>query len=82
LEHPHDLVTEEQLRRALVDVETVHRGDARQIQREILKAGFIFAGSSPVLRHPEDDRTMNVFNQEIRRKTDRFVYRFQKPGAR
>ena len=31
------------------------------------------------LRHPEDDRSANVFDEVIRGRTDRFVYRFRKP---
>ena len=62
------------------DVKTLHRGDAKQIKREIVAAGFVFDGETDLLRNPEDDRTGNVFDEELRGKTDRFVYRFVKPG--
>jgi len=64
-------------------VESLHRGDAEQIKAEILAAGFILEAESDLLRHPEDDRTKNVFRRGMRGRTDRFVYRFRKPtGSR
>ena len=32
------------------------------------------------LANPDDDRTINVFDEAIRGRTDQFVYRFRKPG--
>lgn len=61
------------------DVKTLHRIDADHVKREVLAAGFVFEGQSDVLSHPEDDRTKNVFDEAIRRRTDRFVYAFRKP---
>ena len=61
------------------DVQTLHRIDAEVVKEEILAAGFVFDGESDLLRHPEDDRTQNVFDDAIRGKTDRFIYRFRKP---
>jgi predicted methyltransferase len=34
------------------------------------------------LRHPNDDRTLNVFDDKIRFETDRFIYKFVKPAAK
>ena len=62
------------------DVKTIHRVDAEQVKREILAAGFVLEAESGILRHPEDDRTKNVFDGSIRGLTDRFVYRFRKPA--
>jgi len=59
---------------------TLHRGDAEAIKAEVLRAGFIWDGESPVLEHPVDDRTTSVFAESIRGQTDRFVYRFRKPA--
>lgn len=61
------------------DVESLHRVDAELVKREIEAVGFVFEAESDLLRHPEDARTTNVFDQAIRGKTDRFVYRFRKP---
>jgi len=60
------------------DVETIHRMDMELLKKEILAAGFELAAESDVLRHPEDDRTVNVF--KMRGKTDRFVLKFRKPN--
>lgn len=61
------------------DVKTIHRVDAALVKKEIEAAGFVLEAESDLLEHPEDDRTINVFKDEIRGKTDRFVYRFRKP---
>jgi predicted methyltransferase len=61
------------------DVKTIHRVDAELVKREILAAGFVLESESDVLQHPEDERTKSVFDESIRGRTDRFVYRFRKP---
>jgi predicted methyltransferase len=61
------------------DVQTVHRIDAELVEQEILAAGFVLDAESDVLRHPEDDRTKNVFDPALRGQTDQFIYRFRKP---
>lgn len=58
---------------------TVHRIDPAYVKNELEAAGFLFDGDSDVLRNPEDDHSKNVFDPEIRGKTDRFVMRFRKP---
>ena len=58
---------------------TIHRIDEQAAIDEITAAGFVLDGSSDVLRNPDDDRTANVFDPAMRRKTDRFVLRFRKP---
>jgi len=62
------------------DVKSLHRVDAELVKREILAAGFEFDAESDGLRHPEDDRSANVFDAGIRGRTDRFVFRFRKPS--
>lgn len=62
------------------DVKSLHRGDAEMIKKDILAAGFEFDGESDVLRHPEDERKASVFDDGMRGKTDRFIYRFRKPA--
>lgn len=63
------------------DVSRLHRIDAAMVKQEVLGAGFEWDGESDILRHPEDDRTWNIFADEGARndKTDRFLYRFRKP---
>lgn len=60
-------------------VQTLHRIDQEFARQDIESAGFVFDGASEVLRNPDDKRILGVFDDAIRRKTDRFVYRFIKP---
>jgi predicted methyltransferase len=59
-------------------VDTLHRIDPQIVKRDFTAAGLEFEAESPVLQHPEDDRTKPVFDLAVRRKTDRFIYRFRK----
>jgi predicted methyltransferase len=63
-------------------VKTLHRIEAELVKKEILDAGFELAAESDLLRHPNDDRTLNVFDDKIRFETDRFIYKFVKPAAK
>lgn len=58
----------------------LHRIDQAQVIREITAAGFVLEEESQVLRHPEDNRTLRVFEGDIRGRTDQFVLRFRKPA--
>jgi predicted methyltransferase len=58
---------------------TLHRLDPDLIKRDIIAAGFVFAGESDILRNFEDDLTRTVFDPSIRGRTDRVVLRFRKP---
>ncbi|HYD87019.1 MAG TPA: hypothetical protein VEA80_06070 [Vitreimonas sp.] len=58
----------------------IHRIDQAQIIREVTAAGFVLEAESPVLRNPEDDRSLRVFEGDIRGRTDQFVLRFRKPA--
>jgi predicted methyltransferase len=57
----------------------LHRIEAAELRRQVEAAGFIFDGESNAVRVPADDHTLSVFNETIRGRTDRFVYRFRKP---
>ncbi|WP_428410092.1 class I SAM-dependent methyltransferase [Hyphococcus sp.] len=57
----------------------VHRIDPALVREMAAEAGFVLAGESDVLRHPEDNYDANIFEPEVRRKTDRFLYKFKKP---
>lgn len=59
---------------------TLHRIDQAQVVREVTAAGFVLEAESDVLRNPEDDRSLRVFEGDIRGRTDQFVLRFRKPA--
>lgn len=63
----------------LSDTETLHRIDPAIVKKEVLAAGFTFAGESKALANPKDDHTLKVFDPKIRGVTDQFVYKFRKP---
>jgi predicted methyltransferase len=56
----------------------LHRIDKNFAMSDIEAAGFVFQAESAVLRNHDDDHSLLVFDPKIRRKTDRFVYRFKK----
>ena len=58
----------------------LHRIDQAQVIREVTAAGFVLEEESQVLRNPDDDRTLRVFEGDIRGHTDQFVLRFRKPA--
>ena len=64
----------------LAAVKDTHRIDASVVREEIGAAGFQFESESDVLANPQDSRNGNVFAEDMRRHTDRFVYLFRKPG--
>jgi predicted methyltransferase len=61
-------------------MDAMHRIDPAIVKRDFEAAGLVFDGESDVLSNPADDHSKPVFDESIRRKTDRFVYRFRKPG--
>lgn len=60
--------------------ESLHRMDTALIPAEITAAGFELVAESDILSHPEDDRTLMVFDESIRGMTDRAVFVFRKPA--
>jgi predicted methyltransferase len=60
-------------------VEKFHRIDPEVVKADFKRAGFAFAGSSDLLRNPADPHTTDPFDESIRGKTDRFVFKFRKP---
>ena len=58
---------------------TLHRIDPSIVIAEIEAAGFVLDGKSDVLRNRQDDHSLNMFDEQIRGKTDRFVMKFRKP---
>jgi predicted methyltransferase len=59
---------------------TLHRIEAAELRRQVEAAGFIFDGETNAVRMPADDHSLSVFDASIRGRSDRFVYRFRKPG--
>jgi predicted methyltransferase len=60
-------------------VNKLHRIDPAVVRADFERAGFVLEATSQLLRNPGDDRTVNVFDEKIRGKTDRFLFRFRKP---
>lgn len=61
------------------DTNTLHRIDPAVVKKEVLAAGFELDTQSDILKNPDDDHTLKVFDPAIRGKTDKFIYRFRKP---
>ena len=61
------------------DALELHRIHESFVKSEIEGFGFRFVESSDALRNPDDDRTMIVFDSDVKGKTDRFVLVFEKP---
>ena len=60
---------------------TIHRIDKAIVVREMLAAGFQLDGESDLLRNPDDNHEISVFDPAIRGNTDRFLLRFRKPAS-
>ncbi|MDH3746578.1 MAG: methyltransferase domain-containing protein [Gammaproteobacteria bacterium] len=58
---------------------TLHRIDRNIVIADFESAGFELAAKSDVLRNMNDDYSKNVFEPDLRGKTDRFVLKFRKP---
>jgi predicted methyltransferase len=65
----------------LAHTDDLHRIDPAAVKAEVMAAGFEFAGESEVLANPADDRSTPSFGPAFRGKTDRFVFKFRKPGG-
>ncbi|MBV1910238.1 MAG: class I SAM-dependent methyltransferase [Kangiellaceae bacterium] len=57
---------------------TVHRIDEEFVKKDLRSRGFKFVKESDILRNPKDSYDKSVFAKELRRKTDRFVFLFEK----
>ncbi len=59
-------------------------GDTHRIDPAIVKAlaadaGFDLVDQSDILRNPDDNYDLSVFHPDVRRRTDRFLFKFIKP---
>ena len=59
--------------------QSLHRIEALQARRDIEALGLVYAGGTEALRNSADDHSLNVFDEAIRGKTDRFVQLYKKP---
>jgi predicted methyltransferase len=60
-------------------VEKFHRIDPNVVKADFRRAGFVFVGSSNLLRNPADNHSAEVHDPSIIGKTDRFIFKFRKP---
>ncbi len=58
---------------------TLHRIDPAIVKGLAEAAGFVLVDESDILRNPDDKYDMGVFDPVVRRKTDRFLLKYQKP---
>jgi len=61
------------------DTAPLHRIDVDAVKKEVLVAGFVFLGSSDLLRQPGDSHAVKVFDPSVRGRTDQFILKFGKP---
>ena len=64
---------------ARATVDKFHRIDPNVVKADFKRAGFIFVGSSDLLRNSADDHSTEVHDPKILGKTDRFIFKFKKP---
>jgi len=62
-------------------VEKLHRIDPAVVRVDFERAGFVLEAESQLLRNPADDHSLLVFDDKIRGKTDRFIFKFRKPAS-
>ena len=60
-------------------VEKLHRIDPAVVKADFERAGFVLESESDLLKNPADDHSLNVFDDKIRGKTDRFFFKFRRP---
>jgi len=59
--------------------DTLHRIDPAIVKGLAQAAGFVLIDESDILANPDDMYDMGVFDPVVRRKTDRFLLKYQKP---
>lgn len=57
-----------------------HRIDPAIVKAHAKRAGLVLVEESDLLANAEDDYTISVFDEAVRRKTDRFLFKFRKAG--
>jgi predicted methyltransferase len=61
-------------------VEKYHRIDPATARADFERAGFVVEGTGNLLANPADAHDLNVFDEKIRGKTDRFMIKLRKPA--
>jgi predicted methyltransferase len=57
---------------------TLHRIDPEAVRQQVTQAGFVLDAQSDLLRNPDDAHDANP--RELGGRSDRFAFRFRKPG--
>ena len=57
----------------------LHRIDEEWAIKDIESAGFKLVKTLDVLRNPEDNYDLDIWNKKVFRKTDRFIHLYEKP---
>jgi len=58
---------------------TVHRIDPAIVKRDMASAGFELEGELAILLNDTDDKSKLVFDDSVRGKTSRFIFKFKNP---
>ena len=61
------------------DTKSLHRIDPEIVKAQVEAAGFKFVAESRVLENLSDDHAKSAVDPSIRNRTERFVFKFQKP---
>jgi cytochrome c peroxidase len=56
-----------------------HRIDREVVMRDFTQAGFRLKAQSDLLRHPDDQHEVQIFEDSVYRSTDRFMLLFERP---
>jgi predicted methyltransferase len=59
--------------------ESLHRMDRQVALDDLTAAGFVLEEEGDLYSRPQDDRSLNVFDDAIRGRTDQFAFRLRKP---
>jgi predicted methyltransferase len=60
--------------------DTTHRVDPEAVKQEVESVGFVFDGSSDVLKNPADTHTLVSYTPPMAGHDDQFIFRFRKPA--
>ena len=60
--------------------QVLHRIDPAYAKQDIESHGFVLVDESDALANPGDDYTINVFDEKVRGKTNRFIHVYEKPA--
>ncbi len=61
----------------LDDTNRLHRIDEHWVKTDMVANGFEFIESIDLLRKPEDERSLDIWNKKVFHKTDRFIHKYK-----